>query len=266
MLNHPRMPRSIFLFIIVGIQVILLVVLVVAWVVHARRSWSKGFQSLDRFLHTGFGNTWRDYWGETYGPDLKRHLLVPVFSSLEAEDKIGSLIVDVGSGATPVTRLLPPKPGRKRICVDIAADNVALPDELRVRLDIGKLGQPTSLSFRKASLRVSAFLGINPATKPAIGLADTMLFSDVLNYVDFWNVLHEAAKYLKPGGRMIIVNLPHRGNQSLFSDKGLKNNRHLYACLLEHHFEIESKAFPKRARNDTDESEELIVLVARKCV
>ena len=50
------------------------------------------------------------------------------------------------------------------------------------------------------------------------------------------------------------------------SDKGLKDNRQLYAFLEEHHFEIEHKAFPKRPRNEIDESEELIVLVARKCV
>ncbi len=46
----------------------------------------------------------------------------------------------------------------------------------------------------------------------------------------------------------------------------LKDNRQLYAFLEEHHFEIEHKAFPKRPRNETDETEELIVLVARKCV
>jgi hypothetical protein len=48
-------------------------------------------------------------------------------------------------------------------------------------------------------------------------------------------------------------------------DQGLRDNRQLYAFLGEHHFEIEYKAFPKRPRNETDESEELIVLVARKC-
>jgi len=49
-----------------------------------------------------------------------------------------------------------------------------------------------------------------------------------------------------------------RGSHLLFSDKGLKDN--LYAFLEEHHFEIEHKAFPKRPRDETDESEELIVL------
>jgi hypothetical protein len=52
----------------------------------------------------------------------------------------------------------------------------------------------------------------------------------------------------------------------LFSDKGLKDNRELYAFLEEHRFDIEHKAFPKRPRNEKDESQELIVLVARKCV
>ena len=60
--------------------------------------------------------------------------------------------------------------------------------------------------------------------------------------------------------------MPNRGNGLLFSDKGLKDNRELYAFLEEHRFDIEHKAFPKRPRNEKDESQELIVLVARKCV
>jgi hypothetical protein len=69
-------------------------------------------------------NPWQQYWGESYGPELKQRLLKPVFGKLETEEKIGNLIIDVGSGASPVTRLVKAKPGRKRICVDIAADNV----------------------------------------------------------------------------------------------------------------------------------------------
>ena len=88
----------------------------------------------------------------------------------------------------------------------------------------------------------------------------------MLNYVDFRKVLNGFTEYLKPGGRIIVFNLPNRGNGLLFSDNGLKDNRQLYAFLEEHHFEIEHKAFPNRPRNETAESEELIVLVARKCV
>ena len=128
------------------------------------------------------------------------------------------------------------------------------------------MGQFGTLSFRKAILRVCAFLEINPKTEAKTERADTIVFSDTLNYVDFRKVLNGFAKYLKPDGRIIVFNFPYRGSRLLFSGKGLKDNRQLYAFLEEHHFEIEHKAFPKRPRNETDESEELIVLVARRCV
>src|SRR5258708_21104065 len=190
----------------------------------------------------------------------------PRFEMLPTEEKIGNLIIDVGSGASPVTQLLKTKPARQRICVDIAADNVGSLDDLRIRLDAEEVGQFGTLSFRKAILRVCAFLEINPKTEAKTERADTIVCSDTLNYVDFRKVLNGFSEYLKPDGRIIVLNLPHRGNRLLFSDKGLKDNRQLYAFLEEHHFEIEHKAFPKRPRNETNESEELIVLVARKCV
>jgi hypothetical protein len=215
-------------------------------------------------LERGEANRWQEYWGDTYAPELKQKLLQPLFERLDAEEKIGKLIIDVGSGASPVTRLLRSKPGRKRICVDIAADNAGSTDELRVRLDAEKIGEFRALSFRKALLRVCGFLNIKPQIDVETERADTMVISDALNYVDFRKVLDGFAKYLKPNGRIFVLNLPYRGNSQLFSDHGLKDNRQLYAFLEERCFEIEHKAFPKRPRNVTDESEELIVLVARK--
>ncbi|HWB61802.1 MAG TPA: hypothetical protein VG733_20135 [Chthoniobacteraceae bacterium] len=209
---------------------------------------------------------WELYWGATYSPAIKRRLLEPVFDGLESEDKIGNLIVDVGSGASPVTRLLKAKPGRKWICVDIAADNASSPDELRVRLDAGKVGEPGVLGLRKALIRACLFLGMDPRTAVDREQADTIMFSDILNYVDFRKVLDGFATYLKTGGRMLVINLPMRGSRALFSEKGLKNNNHLYTFLSEHHFEIEYKSFPKRPPGTADESGELIVLVARKCI
>jgi hypothetical protein len=221
----------------------------------------------DNRLDRGDANSWQEYWGETYAPELKQQLLKPVFGKLETEEKIGNLIIDVGSGASPVTQILKTKPGRKRVCVDIAADNGRSLEELRIRLDAEKVGQFRALSFRKAILRVCGFLEINPRAEEKAERADTIVFSDILNYVDFRKVLSGFGKYLKPEGRMIVLNLPHRrGNRSLFSENGLKDNLKLYAFLEENHFEIEHKAFPKRPRNETDESEELIVLVARRSV
>src|SRR5258708_22145417 len=104
----------------------------------------------DNRLDRGDANPWQEYWGETYAPELKRQLLKPVFGKLEAEEKIGNLIIDVGSGTSPVTQLLKTKPGRKRVCVDMAADNGRSLEELRIRLDAEKVGQFRALSFRKA--------------------------------------------------------------------------------------------------------------------
>lgn len=247
------------------VAIILLLVWAVAWIVQASKSWNGKFSVHEESFAAYRAFKWNQHWGGTYGPGLKKWLLEPVFGKLEAEDKIGNLIVDVGSGASPVTRLLKPKPARKRVCVDIAADNGGSPDELRIRLDAEMVGESGALSFRKALLRACLFLGMDPRAEAAREHADTIVFSDLLNYVDFWKVLHGFAQFLKPGGRMIVVNLPIRGNRTLFSEKGLKNNRHLYAFLFEHHFEIEHKSFPKRPPGVTDESEELIVLVARKC-
>ena len=211
-------------------------------------------------------NPWQEYWGESYAPELKRALLMPVFDQLESEEKIGNLIVDIGSGALPVSRLFKAKSGRKRVCVDIAADNGESSDELRLRLDAEKVEQPGALSFRKALIRVCAFLEIDPETVEKTEHADTIVVSDTLNYVDFRKVLSGFAKYLRPGGRIIVLNLPHRGNRLLFSDQGLRDNLQLYTFLEERDFAIEQKEFPKRPRKQTDESEELIVLVARKKV
>jgi hypothetical protein len=209
-------------------------------------------------------NPWQPYWGAPYGLELKQWLLNPVFAEMENGGKVGDLIVDVGSGARPVTRFFKARPGRKRILVDVAADNSASEDEQKVRLDVEKMGDLGSLSFRKALLRVCRFLEIAPGAERNPPRADTMVFSDLLNYIDFRKVLSGFSNYLKPEGRIVIVNLPMRGNRSLFSERGLKDNRHLYEFLEEQRFEIEYKAFPCRPRGETDESEELIVLVARK--
>jgi hypothetical protein len=215
-------------------------------------------------LEEGVANPWQEYWGDTYAPELKQRLLRPVLDDLEKEGKLGNLIVDIGSGAHPITRLLAARPGRKRVCIDIAADNGESIDELRLRLDAEKIGQLSRLSFCKALLRACVFLKIDLRTDAEIERADTMVIADTLNYVDFRKVLSGLASYLKTHGRIVILNLPYRGNQSLFSDLGLKDNRQLYPFLEEQGFAIEQKLFPKRPRNETDESEELIVLVARK--
>jgi hypothetical protein len=205
---------------------------------------------------------WQRFWGADYGLEMKEWLLKPVFETLEAEGKAGDLIVDIGSGAQPVTRFLPARPGRKRILVDVAADDAIHADERRIRLNAEKVAEPSALSLLKALVKAREFLDLSPGAR--LAGADLMVFSDLLNYVDFRKVLRGFSTYLKPGGRLMISNLPMRGNESLFSENGLKDNRDLYKFLEAEHFIIEQKSFPCRAEGATDEAEELIVLIARK--
>ena len=123
-------------------------------------------------------NPCQEYWGETYAPELKRQLLQPVFNELEAKEQIGNLIIDIGSGAFPVTRLLRIKPGRKRLCVDIAADNGESVDELRIRLDAEVVGRLSALSLRKTLLRVCSFLKIDPRREVSVARADLIVVSE----------------------------------------------------------------------------------------
>ena len=211
-----------------------------------------------------FENPWQRYWGETYGAELKRWMLKPVFEGLEKTGRMGDLLVDAGSGALPVTTLLDPRQGRRWIFVDIAADTASnFANQIKVRLDVEKIAEPGAYSYRKGLRRAARFLRVDPRTAE-IARADTIVFSDVLNYVDFQLVLRGFARFLKPGGRFVICNLPMRGNQSLFSEKGLKDNGGLFRFMESAGFELEEKHFPKREPGATSEAEEMLVLVARK--
>jgi hypothetical protein len=232
--------------------------------VRARKICATLQRYLIKRIPLSFEDSWQRYWGNPYSLELKYAVLKPIFEKFDREGRIGNVIVDVGSGALPVTRLLESKPGRKRICLDIAADGSASPGEQKIRLDVEKVSHPASPSFRKALVRACRFLALDPKTAATTQLADTIVFSEILNYVDFRQVLRGFSTYLKPGGRIIVMNLPMRGNSFFFSDKGLRDNRELYSFLDQLHFEIEHKSFSHMPRNETDESGELIVLVARK--
>jgi len=209
-------------------------------------------------------NPWEENWGASYSPELKKHLIDSVFKRLDHEGKLGSLIVDIGSGVSPVSQLLPAAPDRRFIFIDVAGENSSSLDTQRIRLDAESITRPDLLSYGKALVRVCRFLKLDPRVQAREARATAMVFSDILNYVDYRNVVSGFANFLKAGGRIIVMNHPTRGIRARFSEKGLKTNDDFYVFLEEQNLEIESKDFPCRPRGETDESEEMIVLVARK--
>jgi hypothetical protein len=209
-------------------------------------------------------NPWEENWGASYSPELKMYLIDSVFKRLDTEGKLGNLIVDIGSGASPVSKLMHSTPDRRFIFIDVAGRNWVSLDTQRIRLDAENITRPDLLSYGKALIRVCRFLNTEPRAQAREERATAMVFSDILNYVDYRNVVSGFANFLKSGGRIIIINHPTRGIRGRFSEKGLKKNDGFYAFLEEQNLEIESKDFPCRPDGETDESEEMIVLVARK--
>jgi hypothetical protein len=209
-------------------------------------------------------NPWEENWGASYSPELKRHLIDSVFKRLDHEGKLGNLIVDIGSGASPVSQLLQSTPDRKFIFIDIAGSNWVSLDTQRIRLDAENITRPDLLSYRKALIRVCRFLNIDPKARTREERATAMVLSDILNYVDYRSVVSGFATFLKSGGRIVIINHPGRGIRARFAEKGLKRNDDFYLFLQEQSLEVEYKDFPCRPDGESDESEEMIVLVARK--
>lgn len=63
-------------------------------------------------------NSWEKHWGMSYDESSKREYLSPIFNELEARDKIGEVVLDVGSGSRSVAEYL--SCTHKLISLDIA--------------------------------------------------------------------------------------------------------------------------------------------------
>ena len=207
---------------------------------------------------------WQEYWGESSGPELKRWMLTPVFSMLEAEGKIGYLVIDVGCGAVPVTGLLSATPARKRILVDIASDNAESAEALGIRLDAEEAGRREGLGCRKALLRACAFLAINPRTVPYTELADTIVFSEILNYVDFPEG-HSGVLCLSKTGQKDHCRQPSvQGERFVVLRNGPQGESPALRISGGARFRYAVQGVSEAAAQETDESEEFIILVAKK--
>jgi len=206
---------------------------------------------------------WEHSWGTNYNNDEKRFTMAPIFDDLHKAEKIGEVVVDVGNGASPVSQYIPGE--HKMINIDIAQDQQReSKGHIEVQYDIEDLSQAEKFSTQRTLLRIAKFLDVNPRESEKKEHADTMIFSDVLNYVDYEEVLKNCSTYLQPGGRFIIINKPGRGYESLFAEKRIRSNYDLYDFLEKSGFEIEEKHFPQRQTMSTDEEHEFIVLIAKK--
>lgn len=209
---------------------------------------------------------WELHWGATYNQNLKEQYVKPLFAKWEREGKIGAIVADIGGGAFPVSDYIPGS--HKIITVDIAGYERESEDKRRIRYDIEKVSDESSFSTRKALVKLADFLDIDPRNEASSEQIDTMIFSDVLNYVDYETVLAKCAEYLKTDGRFIIINKPGRGFVLSFSDKGVKTNERLINILKGQHFEIEQiepiGASAEESNSDDVFDSTMIAIVAKK--
>lgn len=205
-----------------------------------------------------------------YGDIGKLVKLREYFDKLEAEGKIGNRVADIACGPTPASMtLLHPTTGRKLVQVDVMNIGYDNTGNRYIRYDINDIADAGKLSTKKALIRAATHFGIDPRLGETAAV-DTMLFFDILNYVDYKAVLSNFARYLKPGGRFIILNMPQRhpvGKIDLLSPDGASSNLALESFLSKD-FEIEKMEYPwgleEDLSNTPGEDLSAVFIVARK--
>lgn len=207
-------------------------------------------------------SSWEQAWGTCYGDPFKNRVLESLFEKMNAEGKIGSVVVDVGSGIDPASWFIPDGP--KVIAIDIAGEPKVSDAELHVKCDVEEVWKGETPDAQKALSQIASFLSIELPGNKQIQPFSTMIFSELLNYVPYQEVLDSSAEYLEPGGRFVIVNQPTRGFKHLFSPRGVKSNTELLQHLDTINFEVEHKEFQLGVVGEENQDHTLMVLVARK--
>lgn len=206
---------------------------------------------------------WKGRWGDTYDRNFKGMVLGNLLEQMSINGKIGEVVLDVGSGKEPVSRLIPEP--KKVITVDLGGPLALSKSHLHLQCDLDELFQGIEPVAAETTEEIAKFLGSLPQEINQSPWADTIIMADILNYVSSGKVLETCAKSLRPGGRAVIFNKPNRGYRLCLSDKGLKGNSELFETLEQLNLKIEYRDFPwELPKEEQFRDQALVVLVARK--
>ncbi len=200
---------------------------------------------------------WRGFFGGEYGREYKMPYVRPVLAELDRRGEL-EVIIDVGSGVYPLSYEFHGK--KKTILIDIAAPNVQDGNLMYMKFDIDHLSDVTRKETREALQKAGDFLGIDRNAECNSEQGDLVIFSDILNYVDYQETIRSFLKYLKPGGRIMIFNGQNRGIHRLFSPKGAKDNGELIRFLWTEGLIAEDIVYPREDGDPTG----VMFLVFRK--
>lgn len=184
---------------------------------------------------------WRTFFGGEYAREHKMPFVQPILDNLDRQGQL-DVIIDVGSGMYPLSYKFHGK--KKTILVDIVAPDIQDGNLMYMQFDIDNLADTAKRETREALRRAGDFLGIDRNIECNPQQADLVIFSEILNYVDYQGAIRNFLKYLKPGGRIMILNGANRGIRKLFSPKGVKENVDLMRFLWDEGLDMEDMGYP----------------------
>jgi len=168
--------------------------------------------------------------------------------------KLGNRVLDFGSGIRQedqIGRFLQKEAKRtKRKDVKVGLVDFRLSDKkensglFTLNLDMLAVGEngPEVARAVKSAVKLLGLEDLGEPPKDSAGFKewlkglkqiDTMIFSDLLNYVDYKQLLSLVYLFLKDNGRFFVFNRPNHGIKSLSSDRRLNSTEELMVFLEE---------------------------------
>jgi len=166
---------------------------------------------------------------------------------LDRYGRLGARILDAGSGSLVMVESIQrgrieekaveagsfyPTEGKKVVRVDLGAPYLFRRQGpiLELQADITDLDLDRASQLRRLAI-LASHLGFDARSERP--LFDTILLSDVLNYVDHRATISALHRFLAPGGRLVVHNTPGKGWPGLFArdDVLLKDNRDLISHI-----------------------------------
>lgn len=167
---------------------------------------------------------WRFHAGRVYDfESIKEPYVVSLIESLDFETKL-PVVIDVGGGSCSIVHSarLPFRRHFLTATVDIGVSDCPEYANPLLKCDIETLVGEEDTTAMGALARF-----LQTSTKGEDPRVDLVVYSEILNYIDFRGVMRWFDNLLKPGGFTVVANLPTRGYQDLFSDRGVKTNEQL---------------------------------------
>lgn len=182
---------------------------------------------------------WRGAWqaNESFAA-FKKPWLVGFLRDMADHGLLGQSVLDVGAGRVAVSDHLR-SDGRKLVQIESAG---AEPKDhaLVLQADIEDEAELT-----RALVEAGRYLGSDAI--------DTLVCSNILNYVDFRSVISRLHRVHADNGRLVIFNQPFEGEAELFSRRGASDNYELLRFLVDEGYALEFlQAAPLVHVNDYD--------------